>query len=107
MSKAIPLATAAPVKLPASPTPLPSETRDAAAESIAAEQWLHSHGWRGPLLQMSSPKADQFLAGYRAFRATLEAHEAERRREVTSWRRFSFAALMALLIGFAGATLLF
>jgi hypothetical protein len=93
--------------LPASPVPVHSEIRDAAAAVIEAEQWLQSNGWRQSVIELGSPHSETYLAGYARFRARvlelrtgaeleLEGAVAEAR----IWRRVAFAAAGVAVLGF-------
>lgn len=99
-------ATAVPVKLPATPIPLHPEIRDAAIETIAAEQWLQSNGWREPLLRMSSPEAGEFLSGFSAFQARLSNLVGELERDARIWRRIAFIAAGVALVSVGIAPLI-
>lgn len=97
------------VRMPSAPIPVHTEIRDAALDTIEAEQWLHSNGWRDTVLELASPKADVFLTGYGRLRIRLAELEHEHAAELRTWRRIATVAVICAVlwpIGFYVAGLL-
>jgi len=90
----------APLTMPSSPHyEVKSEIRDASAQMIEGEQWLHSHGWRDPILNLQTPKADLWLDGYRRFRRRLDLENDRAERRML--RRVLAVSVLATLSGIA------
>lgn len=89
------------ILLPPSPVPVPTETRTAAISIIDAEQWLHTHGWRDHINEMSSPRAPDFLRGFHGFRRRLELERRHVRDSTIKTCVWIAAALYLASIGVA------